>query len=144
MPQYRYQARNGTGNVEDGALAASDAATAAAMLRGKGLHVLQLAPATTGAGLGNLSAALNWSSGPSKKDILDFKLTSSRNVLLQPFHSDDMDMSGDGTRLVIGMPPVVVVCDLVNSQWTFGVRLGSWSAPVGAIAGRGFRRPRKG
>ena len=72
MPQYRYQARNGTGTVEDGALAASDAATAAAMLRGKGLHVLQLAPATTGAGLGNLSAALNWSSGPSKKDILDF------------------------------------------------------------------------
>ena len=42
------------------------------MLRGKGLHVLQLAPATTGTGLGNLSAALNWSSGPSKKDILDF------------------------------------------------------------------------
>ncbi|MEC8320354.1 MAG: type II secretion system F family protein [Planctomycetota bacterium] len=72
MPQYRYQARNGTGTVEDGALAASDAATAAAMLRGKGLHVLQLAPATTGTGLGNLSAALNWSSGPSKKDILDF------------------------------------------------------------------------
>ena len=72
MPQFRYQARIGTGNVEDGALAASDAVAAAAMLRGKGLHVLQLAPATTGTGLGNLSAALNWSRGPSKKDILDF------------------------------------------------------------------------
>lgn len=72
MPQYRYQARNGTGSVEDGALAAVDAATAAAMLRGKGLHVLQLAPATGKANLKNLSSYLNWSSGPTKKDILDF------------------------------------------------------------------------
>ncbi|MAC20299.1 MAG: pilus assembly protein PilC [Phycisphaerae bacterium] len=72
MPQYRYQARNGNGAVEDGALAATDAATAAAMLRGKGLHVLQLAPSITGPNLKNLSSALNWSSGPSKKDILDF------------------------------------------------------------------------
>ncbi|MCP4834895.1 MAG: type II secretion system F family protein [Phycisphaera sp.] len=72
MPQYRYQARNGTGGVEDGALAAIDAATAAAMLRGKGLHVMQLAPAAGNAGLKNLSSALSWSSGPSKKDILDF------------------------------------------------------------------------
>ena len=72
MPQYRYQARNGTGGVEDGALAAIDAATAAAMLRGKGLHVLQLAPATGKSSLKNLSSYLNWSSGPSKKDILDF------------------------------------------------------------------------
>ena len=72
MPQYRYQARNGTGGVEDGALAAVDAATAAAMLRGKGLHVMQLAPAVGGSGLRNLSSVLNWSSGPSKKDILDF------------------------------------------------------------------------
>ena len=72
MPQYRYQARNGTGSVEDGALAAADAATAAAMLRGKGLHVLQLAPATGKANLKNLSSYLNWSSGPTKKDILDF------------------------------------------------------------------------
>ena len=72
MPQYRYQARNGTGAVEDGALAAADAATAAAMLRGKGLHVMQLAPSAAGTNLKNLSAALSWSSGPSKKDILDF------------------------------------------------------------------------
>ena len=47
MPQYTYQARNGSGSVEAGALAASDAATAAAMLRGKGLHVVQLAPTAT-------------------------------------------------------------------------------------------------
>ena len=32
MPQYTYQARNGSGSVEAGGLAAADAATAAAML----------------------------------------------------------------------------------------------------------------
>jgi len=72
MTQYRYQARNGTGNVEDGDLEATDAATGAAMLRGRGLHVLQMAPAIRRSGLRDLSAMLNWSSGPSKKDILDF------------------------------------------------------------------------
>lgn len=72
MTQYRYQARNGNGNVEDGDLEATDAATAAAMLRGRGLHVLQMAPAIRRSGLRDLSAMLNWSSGPSKKDILDF------------------------------------------------------------------------
>jgi type IV pilus assembly protein PilC len=71
MPQYRYQARNGQAVVE-GALAAADAATAAAMLRGKGLHVVQLSPAIAGGNLKNLSSMLNWSSGPGKKEILDF------------------------------------------------------------------------
>jgi type IV pilus assembly protein PilC len=71
MPQYRYQARNGQAVVE-GALAAADAATAAAMLRGKGLHVVQLSPATTSGSVKNLSSMLNWSSGPGKKEILDF------------------------------------------------------------------------
>ncbi len=71
MPQYRYQARNGQAVVE-GALAAADAATAAAMLRGKGLHVVQLSPATASGSVKNLSSMLNWSSGPGKKEILDF------------------------------------------------------------------------
>ncbi len=71
MPQYRYQARNGQAVVE-GALAAADAATAAAMLRGKGLHIVQLNPAVAGGNLKNLSSMLNWSSGPGKKEILDF------------------------------------------------------------------------
>jgi type IV pilus assembly protein PilC len=71
MPQYRYQARNGQAVVE-GALAAADAATAAAMLRGKGLHVVQLSPATASGSMKNLSSMLNWSSGPGKKEILDF------------------------------------------------------------------------
>ena len=59
MPQYRYQARNGQAVVE-GALAAADAATAAAMLRGKGLHVVQLSPATASGSVKNLSSMLNW------------------------------------------------------------------------------------
>jgi type IV pilus assembly protein PilC len=71
MPQYRYTARNGQAVVE-GALAAADAATAAAMLRGKGLHIVQLNPAVAGGNLKNLSSMLNWSSGPGKKEILDF------------------------------------------------------------------------
>lgn len=71
MPNYRFQARNGQG-VVDGVLEAGDAATAAAMLRGKGLHVMQLSPATSGSSLKSMSSMLNWSSGPSKKDILDF------------------------------------------------------------------------
>ncbi len=71
MPQYRYKARNGQAVVE-GALAAADAATAAAMLRGKGLHIVQLNPAVAGGNLKNLSSMLNWSSGPGKKEILDF------------------------------------------------------------------------
>ena len=72
MPQYRYQARNGTGGMEAGALAAVDAATAAAMLRGKGLRVVQLSPFQAGSRMKNLNSVLNWSSGPGKKEILDF------------------------------------------------------------------------
>lgn len=72
MPQYRYQARNGTGGMEAGALAAVDAATAAAMLRGKGLRVVQLSPFQADGRIKNLNAMLNWSSGPGKKEILDF------------------------------------------------------------------------
>ena len=71
MPNYRFQARNGQG-VVDGVLEAGDAATAAAMLRGKGLHVMQLSPAGSGSSRRNVSSMLNWSSGPGKKEILDF------------------------------------------------------------------------
>lgn len=71
MPNYRYQARNGQAVVE-GAVSANDAATAAAMLRGKGLHVVQLSPAVSSSSLKSVSSMLNWSSGPGKKEILDF------------------------------------------------------------------------
>ena len=74
MPQYRYQARLSSGQIQAGTVAASDAATAAAMLRGQGHHVLQLAPSIAGPKLGSLKEKLNWSSGPTKKDILDLIL----------------------------------------------------------------------
>ena len=55
-------------------MTAENAGAAAAILRNQGHHVLQLIPVQqTSAQIGNkLWAALNYSSGPSQKDILDF------------------------------------------------------------------------
>ena len=74
MPQYRYQARQSSGQVQAGVLAAESAAAAATILRNQGSHVLQLVPMQSGSGArGNsLAAILNYSSGPSQKDVLDF------------------------------------------------------------------------
>ena len=74
MPQYRYQARHGTGRIHGGLLSAESAAMAALTLRNQGHHVLRLVP------LGERNARqwtsmlawLNWSSGPSARDVLDF------------------------------------------------------------------------
>jgi len=74
MPEYRYQARHSSGQVQAGVLAAESAQAAAAMLRTQGHHVLQLAPVQTGSGqfTKGLMSVLNYSSGPTQKDILDF------------------------------------------------------------------------
>ena len=74
MPQYRYQARHSSGQMQSGVLAAENAGSAAATLKAQGNHVLQLVQVqTTGAAAkGNFAKALNYSSGPSQKDILDF------------------------------------------------------------------------
>jgi len=74
MPEYRYQARLASGQVQAGVLNADSTTTAANMLRSQGHHVLSLIP------VGNsraeiatkFSAALSFSSGPTQKDILDF------------------------------------------------------------------------
>ncbi len=73
MPHYRYQARTSAGQVQMGVLAAESASTAAQLLRNQGQHVLQLVPvqSATAAITGKLKV-LNYSSGPSRKDILDF------------------------------------------------------------------------
>lgn len=74
MPQYRFQARHPSGQVHAGVLAAENATDAATLLRSQGHHVLQLVPvqnATAQIG-GKLKTALNYSSGPGQKDILDF------------------------------------------------------------------------
>jgi type IV pilus assembly protein PilC len=74
MPQYRFQARLSSGQVQSGVLAAESAATAASMLRSQGHHVLSLVPVqTAGAAIkGKFIQSLNYSSGPTQRDILDF------------------------------------------------------------------------
>ncbi len=73
MPQYRYQARIATGRMQSGVMNAQDASTAASVLRSQGHHVLQLSPVTVNkSDFGSILKKLNYSSGPSQKDILDF------------------------------------------------------------------------
>lgn len=74
MPHYRYQARHSSGQVQAGVLVADSAPSAAAILRQQGHHVLQLAPVQASAAKVNKSVLklLNYSSGPSQKDVLDF------------------------------------------------------------------------
>lgn len=73
MPQYRYQARLSSGQMQAGVLVAESAAAAANLLRGQGHHVMQLTPIAGAAKSGSrLKELINYSSGPSQKDILDF------------------------------------------------------------------------
>ncbi len=73
MPQYRYQARHPSGQIRAGVLAADSATTAAAILRKQGHHLLQLVPVQSSTTQwSSKMKALNYSSGPSQKDILDF------------------------------------------------------------------------
>ena len=73
MPQYRYQARIATGRMQSGVMNAQDASTAASVLRSQGHHVLQLSPVSVSkSDFGSILKKLNYSSGPSQKDILDF------------------------------------------------------------------------
>ncbi len=84
MPIYRFQARNATGDVKSGSLSAASATAAAGMLRGQGLRVMQLTPVDDSKGPQGLKAtlkALNYSSGPSQKDVLDF--TSQLAVMIR-------------------------------------------------------------
>ena len=73
MPHYRYQARQPSGQVVAGVVAAETAANAASIIRAQGNHVLQLVPVQqVSSQLSGLLGKLNYSSGPSQKDILDF------------------------------------------------------------------------
>lgn len=83
MPEYRFQARLASGQVQVGILAADSTVSAANMLRAQGHHVLALVPVKGAAasGASRLSGILNYSSGPSQKDILDF--TSQLAVMIR-------------------------------------------------------------
>jgi type IV pilus assembly protein PilC len=73
MPQYRYQARHASGQVQAGVLTADNASAAAAILRNQGQHVLALVPEQRNAAqVGKFLKSLNYTSGPSQKDLLDF------------------------------------------------------------------------
>ncbi len=74
MPQYRYQARGSSGQVQAGTLAADSVAGAAAALRAQGLHVVSLSTAATedsDGGFIDILKRLN-SRKPSQKHVLDF------------------------------------------------------------------------
>lgn len=74
MPQYRYSAKHTSGQVQVGVLNADNATAAAAILRNQGHHVLQLVPVQNAkAEIGRkIKDALNYSSGPSLKDVHSF------------------------------------------------------------------------
>jgi type IV pilus assembly protein PilC len=99
MPQYRYQARHSSGQVQVGVLAADNAGTAAAILRNQGHHVLQLVPVQSGAAQLNKSVlkALNYSSGPGQKDILDF--TTQLAVMIRAGISLRAALDGIGDQI---------------------------------------------
>jgi type IV pilus assembly protein PilC len=74
MPNYRYQIRNSTGQVQMGMLSAENAASAAAVLRNQGAHVLSLTAVNALEFRGGLAAKLaELNSGkPTQKHVLDF------------------------------------------------------------------------
>jgi len=85
MPHYKYQTRyQGDSGPQTavGVLSAENAIVAAQMLRAQGHHVLQLSAVGGGAkAWGEKLKALNYSSGPSAKDILGF--TSQLAVMIR-------------------------------------------------------------
>ena len=70
---YRFQARNERGELTAGVLQAESVAEAAQLLRARGDHVVQLVPmAAAGEDFKAVLKKLNYTSGPTQKDILDF------------------------------------------------------------------------
>lgn len=70
---YRFQARNERGELVAGVLQAESVAEAAQALRARGDHVVQLVPmAAAGEDFKAVLKKLNYTSGPTQKDILDF------------------------------------------------------------------------
>ncbi len=73
MPQFRYQARLEGGRIQAGVLRADSVTAATATLQQQGHDVLGLVPlGSRTPRWARLVRALNWSSGPSRRDVLDF------------------------------------------------------------------------
>jgi len=75
MPLYRYQARTSSGQTQSGTMPADSAMAASAIIRSQGQRVVSLTPiggSSRQKSLGGFLKALNYSSGPSQRDVLDF------------------------------------------------------------------------
>ena len=73
MPHYRYQIQARDGQVSMGVLAAENAVAAANTLRAQGHQVMGLIPIEVATkSFKDKLSALNYTSGPSQKDILGF------------------------------------------------------------------------
>ena len=74
MPTYRYQMKTSGGQTSVGILSADSALAAAQQLRSQGNTVLQLTPISkrSSKGLSDQLKNLNYSSGPSARDVLNF------------------------------------------------------------------------
>jgi type IV pilus assembly protein PilC len=74
MPNYRYQVRTASGQMQTGVIAADNATTAAAILRNQGSHVLSLSAVVGGLDASGLLAKLREANQgkPSQKHVLDF------------------------------------------------------------------------
>lgn len=74
MPNYRYQVRSQSGDVQAGVISADSAATAAQLLRNQGVHILSLSVAGgpgVGGGFVNALKRMN-ERKPTQKNVLDF------------------------------------------------------------------------
>ncbi len=74
MPTYRYQMKTSGGQTSVGILSADSALAAAQQLRSQGNTVLQLTPINSNSAksFGERLKALNYTSGPSARDVLNF------------------------------------------------------------------------
>ncbi len=74
MAMYRYKSRSSDGKVHAGTLSANSAMTAAAILRKQGQRVLAIMPiqGTEKKSTVGFLKSLNYTSGPSQRDVLDF------------------------------------------------------------------------
>ncbi|WP_432799135.1 type II secretion system F family protein [Poriferisphaera sp. WC338] len=74
MPTYRYQMKTSAGETSVGIMTAESALSAAQQLRNQGNIVLQLTPVSNSQtkSLGEKLKALNYQSGPTQRDILNF------------------------------------------------------------------------
>src|SRR3954471_17233801 len=81
MPTYRYEAKDGSGKVQAGVIAAANLAAASTQLRARGEYILALAPADDPSVKGKGSVRLDISFGPSAKDVQNF--TSQLAVMIR-------------------------------------------------------------